>query len=561
MCSRVASFPGFFRESLWLLSRRWLIFLFLGLLAFVTHAESPPSASISEVELGRRIYMEGILASGQPLQGKRAGSDQVEGTIAACETCHRRSGMGSLEGNIVVKPINGRFLFATDENRPIALVDPRAPKNVTRAHAPYTDASFAKALREGVNVDGSRMSPLMPKYDLSDAEIKAVMAYLRQLSSELSPGVGEDTLRFATIITPYVDPKKSEAMLAMMRMAFSQRNASQENYSGRMRMPIDLIPRTLRNWELSVWELKGAPDTWGAQIAEKYSKEPVFAVISGISNSTWAPVHEFCQKEKVPCLLPSVALTPQESAYYPFYYSRGVALEADVLARHLRDLKKKAPEKVVQIYQDDEVGRGAAQALTKALHDSGIKVENRVLKANDPAALKAAMKGVSHKDAIMLWLRPSELSALNKAAPKKLPADTYVSGFLADENYGFVSKAWKPNVRVVYPYEIAKKRLKNSDSVTKWLKSWNLPLVDEEFQSEVYFNLLFLTDMISQMLDNLYRDYMIERAEDMLGLGSNVSAYPHLGLARGQRFASKGAYIARIDQGGKLVADSEWILP
>jgi len=161
----------------------------------------------------------------------------------------------------------------------------------------------------------------------------------------------------------------------------------------------------------------------------------------------------------------------------------------------------------------------------------------------------------------MLWLRPSELSALNKAAPKKLPAETYVSGFLADENYGFVSKAWKPNVRVVYPYEIAKKRLKNSDSVTKWLKSWNLPLVDEEFQSEVYFNLLFLTDMISQMLDNLYRDYMVERAEDMLSLGSNVSSYPHLGLARGQRFASKGAYIAHIDQGGKLVADSEWIVP
>jgi len=340
MCSRVASFPGFFRESFWLIPIRWLILFCLGLLAFVAHAESPPSASSSEVELGRRIYMEGISASGQPLQEKRTGTDHAGGAIAACETCHRRSGMGSLEGNIVITPINGRFLFATDENRPIALVDPRAPKNVTRAHTPYTDDSFAKALREGLNAEGNPMSPLMPKYDLSDAEVKAVMAYLRQLSSELSPGVGEDTLRFATIVTPGVDPKKSEAMLAMMRTAFLQRNASQENYSGRMRMPIDLIPRTLRNWELSVWELKGEPDTWGAQLAEKYSKEPVFAVISGISNTTWAPVHEFCQREKVPCLLPSVVLTPQESAYYPFYYSRGVALEADVLARHLRDLKK-----------------------------------------------------------------------------------------------------------------------------------------------------------------------------------------------------------------------------
>jgi len=95
----------------------------------------------------------------------------------------------------------------------------------------------------------------------------------------------------------------------------------------------------------------------------------------------------------------------------------------------------------------------------------------------------------------------------------------------------------------------------------EWLKTWGLPLVNETFQSEVFFNLLFLTDLTSQMLDNLYRDYMIERAEDMLSLGSNVSAYPHLSLARGQRFASKGAYIAHIDQGGKLVADSGWIVP
>ena len=207
MISQFASFPNTRRESSWLLSSRWLLFLFLVTLAFIACAE-PSVASNAEVELGRRIYMEGILASGAPLQGKRGDSDQIDGAAAACETCHRRSGMGSLEGNIVVTPITGRFLFATDENRPIALVDPRAPKNVTRAHEAYREASFAKALREGVNVSDRPLSPLMPKYELSDTEIKAVMAYLRQLSAELSPGVGDDTLHFATIVTPGVDSKK-----------------------------------------------------------------------------------------------------------------------------------------------------------------------------------------------------------------------------------------------------------------------------------------------------------------------------------------------------------------
>jgi hypothetical protein len=560
MIPQSALFSGTRRGSLWLLSSRWVLFLWLASLVLVARAE-PPLANSAEVELGRRIYMEGILPSGEPLKGKRLDSVQVEGAEAACEICHRRSGMGSLEGNIVVTPITGRFLFATDENRPIALVDQRAPKNVTRAHEPYTEASFAKALREGVNVDGRALSPLMPKYDLSDAEIKGVMAYLRQLSAELSPGAGEDTLRFATIVTPGVNPEKVEAMVGMMRTAFTQRNASQETYSGRMRMPIDLIPRTLRNWQLTVWELQGAPDTWEAQLAEKYRKEPVFAVISGLSNTSWTPVHTFCQQQKLPCMLPSIALPPAETAFYPLYYSRGVALEAEVLARHLRNQGKKAPRRLLQVYRDNEVGRGAAQALTEALHDSGVQVESHVLHGQEPSGLKKAMKGLSSKDAVMLWLSPADLSAVNKAAPKYPPAVTYVSGFLAEENYGFASKAWKPHVRVVYPYELGEKRQKTAAALKKWLKTWQLPLVDEAFQAEVFFNLLFLTDLSSQMLDNLYRDYMIERAEDMLSLGSNVSAYPHLSLARGQRFASKGAYIARFATDGKLVADSDWIVP
>jgi len=317
----------------------------------------------------------------------------------------------------------------------------------------------------------------------------------------------------------------------------------------------------LRNWELTVWELQGAPETWGAQLAENYKREPVFAVISGVSNTTWTPVHAFCQQEKLPCLFPSVDLPPAETAFYPLYYSRGVVLEADVLARHLRDQGKKAPRRILQVYRDDEVGRGAAQTLTEAMKGSDVQVENRVLQGQEPSGLKTALKGLSSKDAIVLWLRPADLLAVNKAASKQPPAVVYVSGFLAADNYSFVPKTWKPHVRVVYPYELGAKCQKNVATMKDWLKTWRLPLVDEAFQSEVFFNLLFLTDLTSQMLDNLYRDYLVERAEDMLSLGSNVSAYPHLSLARGQRFASKGAYIARFAQDGKLVADSEWIVP
>jgi hypothetical protein len=85
-------------------------------------------------------------------------------------------------------------------------------------------------------------------------------------------------------------------------------------------------------------------------------------------------------------------------------------------------------------------------------------------------------------------------------------------------------------------------------------------MVDETMQAEVYFNLMLLTDLTTIMLDNLYRDYLVERAEDMLSQGANITAYPHLSLGTGQRFASKGGYIVRFE-GDKLVAESDWIVP
>ncbi len=547
------------KTSVRFLNVRWLMGLGIVFATVNVNADVPVDNS-ADIEMGRRIYMEGVLPSGQPLQGKRLGSVQVEGPTAACESCHRRSGMGSLEGNVVVPPITGRFLFAEEPQQPMALLDPREAKNVTRTHTPYTEITLARSIRDGVNVSYKVMNPLMPKYDLSDNEIKAVAAYLRQLSAELSPGVGEDSMQFATIVTPDVSKVQRDALIGMIQAAFKQRNASQQNYSGRMRMPIDLIPRTIRNWELTVWELKGEAGTWSQQLAEYYRRQPVFAVISGISNTSWGPVDAFCQQEKLPCILPSVDLPPTKTHFYSLYYSRGVALEAAVLAKHLGLQSKKTANRLIQIYRDEALGRCAAQALANALLDSGIQVENRVYDGQSISA-KSVLKDLTQQDAVMFWLRPEDLSTLHDAAPKKLAASLFVSGFMADENYGFVSKNWRSQLKVIYPLELGKGRDKNVTALKSWLKAWKLPLVDEVMQTEVFFSLLFLTDLSSQMLDNLYRDYMVERAEDMLSYGSNSSAYPHLSMARGQRFASKGAYIAHFSRDGKLVPDTQWIVP
>src|SRR5512135_2902320 len=98
-----------------------LAFLLAAASTAVAHAA--PS-STDQLEIGRRIYQEGVLPSGAPLTGTRLGGAAVSGEAAACVTCHRRSGMGSVEGDIQVSPITGNALFEAGD-KVVATMDSR----------------------------------------------------------------------------------------------------------------------------------------------------------------------------------------------------------------------------------------------------------------------------------------------------------------------------------------------------------------------------------------------------------------------------------------------------
>ncbi len=567
------------------------------------------NSGAGEVEIGRRIYQAGILPSGAPLKGLRKGNSAVSGAAAACENCHRRSGMGSVEGNIQVPPITGNALFAIGD-KVIATMDPRIGKAWNQKHDPYTDKTLGTAIRLGVNNSGREMNFAMPHYELEEKEMQALTAYLKQLSREWSPGVTTETVRFATVITPEVSSERRKILIDMMHSAFAQKNASTvsgRQAGGRRHMvtAAEMVLGTERKWELDVWELQGAPETWAGQLDEHYRNQPVFALISGLSNSTWQPVHDFCEREQVPCWFPSVDLPPSAQAFYSVYFSQGVALEADVLARHLSAKKGWQPRQLVQVYRDDPVGRGAAQALTHALAGSGIGVVNRVLDDESPEALHRVLKNMKKKDAVMFWLRPADLAMLDKASPPVGAA--YFSARLAAGARKPFPASWKGKAHLVYPYELPEKREINLSYFHQWLKLRNLPLEDEPLQSEIYFSLNFLTDTLAEMLDNLYRDYLLERAENMIskresnkavdegraldalrqpartaisqsrtdmadagtqmvnlaGKRGGTTVYPRLSLGPTQRFASKGGYIVRFAsaESDKLIAETDWIIP
>jgi mono/diheme cytochrome c family protein len=591
--------------------------LLAGLLAGAALVAAVPAAGAAaadQLEIGRRIYEEGILSSGAPLAGERFDAKEpVTGSRAACVTCHRPSGMGSVEGDLLVQPVTGTYLFNLSL-KARAVMDPHVGKGMNLFHEPYTDETLATAIRTGTNNGDRTMNVAMPHYPLPEADMKALVTYLKQLSANWSPGVTADRIRFATVVTPDIEPQRRKVFLDMMRTAFVQKNGSTQQGRRHMVSPAEMLLRTERKWDLDVWELQGAPETWAAQLDTYYRKQPVFAIASGLAGTNWEQVHDFCERQRVPCWFPSVDLPPAAAeghgqGFYSVYFTRGVALEADLLAQYLRNGSRHPPKRLIQVVPDDFVGHGAAKAMALAMEGSGIAVEERVLRDHSAAALTAAWRGIGSGDALMLWLRPDDVAAL-AAVPPPAAAGIYFSAGLANGEHGFPA-AWKPVARLVYPYELPAKRQLNQAYFHAWLKSRNIPVIDEAMQSEVYFALTYLTDSLADMLDNVYRDYLLERAENMIGrreasraeeeardrpnlgfrgpyagnrpagttlpeppvgpvaaertVGNSQSTtiYPRLALGPGQRFASKGGYIVHFANGDSdaLVSESDWIVP
>jgi hypothetical protein len=120
-------------------------------------------------DAGRRMYREGILPSGEPLTAIVAGDVPVLGTQFSCESCHGRSDMGAAEGEYIVPPTAGQFIFAPSPQP---------------ARSAYTEDSLARLLREGVTPRGRYLGELMPLYKLTDDEVVVMAAYLAGLSSD-----------------------------------------------------------------------------------------------------------------------------------------------------------------------------------------------------------------------------------------------------------------------------------------------------------------------------------------------------------------------------------------
>ncbi len=528
--------------------------------------DSAMKAASPSANIGKAIYRHGATSIGAPLEAQREAGARLRGADAACVNCHRRSGFGAREGRISIPPITGRFLMQSD---PSAIRDDPLPyvESMRINHVPaYTDATLARAIREGVDAQGKPLNYLMPRFDLNDSDMASLIAYLKQLDRRKVRGVTDTVLHFATIITPDADPVKRQGMLAVIEQYFADKNATPLGPTARLRTSRKMMFTVNRRWQLHVWELSGAPDTWQEQLKQRLAKEPVLAVVSGLGGKNWAPVHAFCEQNALPCLFPNVEVPPLDAdrAFYSLYFSKGVLLESGLIAnRILKSASGKTAKTVQQIYRAGDSGEPAAKALAETLERQGIAVRNQVLaRGATGRGVPEALAKASNADALVLWLRQPDLAALNDALPATTTA-VYMSGLMGGLERSPLPPGWRGRTRLAYPFDLPEQRRVGVDFAFGWFSIRRIPLVAEQVQADTYLACGLLAETLSHMADTFVPDYLIERIEDTLDHRIVTGYYPHLALGAGQRFASKGGYIVQFAdaQGQRLVVDSNWFVP
>lgn len=513
--------------------------------------------------LAEAIFRHGILPDGQPLRGERDNGVVVEGSAAACANCHRRSGLGAAEGNIVIPPITGKYLYRPDGGRMEDIDFQYAQGRISLDHAAYSDAMLARAIGEGIGRDDRPLNSLMPHFRLTPETMAALIEYLKNLGRAPEPGVSEDTLHFATIITPDADPVARRGMLDVLDRFFVDKNEFIRGGLRRMQGYKEIMFRVSRKWQLHVWDLQGAPETWEQQLQAHLAAEPVFAVISGLGGKTWAPVHRFCERAAIPCLFPNVDVpVVAEGDFYSVYFSRGVQLEADLIAAAMREKSAASPvHRVIQVFRADDVGAVAAEALAARLGRAGRQGEQRALAPGaGPAELARVLRDVGKNDVLVLWLRPRDLARL----PAKAVAarQVFVSGLMGDLEDAPLAGPWRRIVHMSYPVDLPDLRKFRTEFPHAWFRIRKVPVVADRIQSDTYLACGILAEMLVDILDSFVRDYLLERIENMLSRRALTGYYPRLGLAPGQRFASKGGYLVGLSEAReKLVVESDWRIP
>jgi hypothetical protein len=411
----------------------------------------------------------------------------------------------------------------------------------------------------------------MPRYYLNDQDAATLIAYLKSLSTGISPGISNKTLHLATVITEEVPAQQVEAMLGPIQSYITEWNRLSDLFETRKNSSAArLYARSNKNAQykqiaLSRWILKGKSSTWRSQLEEYYRSQPVFALVGGITTGDWSVMHSFSETNRIPCLFPQTDLPViSDSGWYTLYLSKGLYQEGAAAANFVSGKIPVADTRdVVQIVRDSPQGRALAQGFEAARQESGQRqCITLFLKGDKTVAASSEVQQLVAKRpaAIVIWDGAEALNGLSALLRSSSRPDLLMlSSSYLGQGLLTVPNEIRDITFFTFPYRLpvdeqVYDRANNSPEMSK-LQTAELRRTAKRSIALVSV----LNQALFAMKDDLFRDYFLDSIAMIKDL--DVPLYERISFGPGQRHASKGCYIVSLsnDTPPVLIRKSDWI--
>jgi ABC-type branched-subunit amino acid transport system substrate-binding protein len=378
-------------------------------------------ADLSPLErAGRRVYLEGS-GSGPEIMALVGDETKVPASVVPCASCHGPDGRGRAEGGVIPSDITPGALSA-----PAIVTTPTG-----RKHGPYNSRLLKRAITQGFDSAGNRLTPIMPRYQMAMKDVDALLAYLGRLDDEEGSGVTPERVRVGILLPPARElGEVANEVSAILRAYADQRNAEGGVYG--------------RKLALLFCQPEGTPAARAETAREFITREQPFALISSFTDGADAELTALAEREQIPLLatLSSRTRSSVATSRYVRELLAGIPEQSRALAKFVAIRTPRAHTAILHTSDGSSIvaADAAAGVLRKAgsdgrLFDDSIAphaLEERgidtVIFLGSPDALASLLSASRAAEWQATVLVPSAL--LNPAALQNgglLPAHLYIS--------------------------------------------------------------------------------------------------------------------------------------
>ena len=302
------------------------------------------AVELSDQELrGRQIYRQGESHSGAPITALVArGATPITAALLPCSGCHGEDGKGRPEGGVKPADITWKTLTASYGHE----------HDYGRSHQAFDEMSLARSVLLGRDPAGNELDMAMPRYSMSESDMRDLAAYIKKIEMDLDPGLDEERILLGTLL-PLEGPLQSvgQSMKSVLDSYFTDINASGGIHGRR----IELV--------VGEYASDAVQGEWNAR--DFLQQETVFALVSGYVTGIEQEIAALAEEQELPLVGPyTVSPADGDGLYsYSFYLLGGMNQQAQVLARYANADLQANEKRMAIVRPNGTVYEAAAEAV------------------------------------------------------------------------------------------------------------------------------------------------------------------------------------------------------